>query len=189
MTLTSWGEAFQAYQPRGLVSPRRLSAIVYYQLTLRNNKDSLAQFFLLQISSAVCFLLSPGASFIRSSTVEVLISSQAWIASGVILPELFGVICSCILPPLLRLTKHVSSGATLRVDAGGSLYSPQLWQVRSEFVLVLQQMKEGSNTECSHFVSWNISVNLSIDFPQIDDHDKLPAYSWDPYEGVPPSKL
>jgi len=61
----------------------------------------------MEISSAVCFLLSPGASFI--------------------------------------------SGATLRVDAGGSLYSPQLWQ--------------------------------------IDDHDKLPAYSWDPYEGVPPSKL
>jgi len=60
-----------------------------------------------EVSSAVCFLLSPGASFI--------------------------------------------SGATLRVDAGGSLYSPQLWQ--------------------------------------IDEHDKLPAYSWDPYEGIPPSKL
>ena len=26
MTLTSWGEAFRAYQPRGLVSPRRLSS-------------------------------------------------------------------------------------------------------------------------------------------------------------------
>jgi len=39
----------------------------------------------LEVSSAVCFLLSPGASFI--------------------------------------------SGATLRVDAGGSLYSPQLWQI------------------------------------------------------------
>jgi len=38
-----------------------------------------------EVSSAVCFLLSPGASFI--------------------------------------------SGATLRVDAGGSLYSPQLWQI------------------------------------------------------------
>jgi len=38
-----------------------------------------------EVSSAVCFLLSPGASFI--------------------------------------------SGATLRVDAGGSLYSPQLWEV------------------------------------------------------------
>ena len=38
-----------------------------------------------QVSSAVCFLLSPGASFI--------------------------------------------SGATLRVDAGGSLHSPQLWQI------------------------------------------------------------
>jgi len=60
-----------------------------------------------EVSSAVCFLLSPGASFI--------------------------------------------SGATLRVDAGGSLYSPQLWQ--------------------------------------IDEHDKLPAYSWDPYDGVPSSKL
>jgi len=60
-----------------------------------------------EVSSAVCFLLSPGASFI--------------------------------------------SGATLRVDAGGSLYSPQLWQ--------------------------------------IDEHNKLPAYSWDPYEGVPSSKL
>eukprot|EP00092_Neocalanus_flemingeri_P009046 GFUD01009737.1.p1 GENE.GFUD01009737.1~~GFUD01009737.1.p1 ORF type:complete len:292 (+),score=88.58 GFUD01009737.1:47-922(+) len=39
----------------------------------------------LEVSSAVCFLLSPGASFI--------------------------------------------SGATLRVDAGGSLYSPQLWEI------------------------------------------------------------
>merc|ERR1719270_3250330 len=38
-----------------------------------------------EVSSAVCFLLSPGASFI--------------------------------------------SGATLRVDAGGSLHSPQLWQI------------------------------------------------------------
>eukprot|EP00092_Neocalanus_flemingeri_P040996 GFUD01044639.1.p1 GENE.GFUD01044639.1~~GFUD01044639.1.p1 ORF type:complete len:304 (+),score=89.52 GFUD01044639.1:48-914(+) len=38
-----------------------------------------------EVSSAVCFLLSPGASFI--------------------------------------------SGATLRVDAGGSLYSPQLWEI------------------------------------------------------------
>jgi hypothetical protein len=37
----------------------------------------------------------------------------------------------------------VSSGATLRVDAGGSLYSPQMWQ--------------------------------------IDEHQKLPAYTWDPY--------
>jgi len=52
-----------------------------------------------EVSSAVCFLLSPGASFI--------------------------------------------SGATLRVDAGGSLYSPQLWQ--------------------------------------IEDHDKIPEYRWDPY--------
>jgi len=53
----------------------------------------------MEVSSAVCFLLSPGAQFI--------------------------------------------SGATLRVDAGGSLHSPQLWQ--------------------------------------IDEHDKLPAYNWDPY--------
>ena len=53
----------------------------------------------LQVSSAVTFLLSPGAQFI--------------------------------------------SGATLRVDAGGSLYSPQLWQ--------------------------------------IPEHEKLPAYDWDPY--------
>ena len=35
------------------------------------------------------------------------------------------------------------SGATLRVDGGGSLHSPQLWQ--------------------------------------IEDHDKIPEYSWDPY--------
>merc|ERR1719495_2651899 len=55
-----------------------------------------------EVSSAVCFLLSPGASFI--------------------------------------------SGATLRVDAGGSLYSPQLWQ--------------------------------------IDDHDKIAEYNWDPYTGT-----
>jgi len=53
-----------------------------------------------EVSSAVCFLLSPGASFI--------------------------------------------SGATLRVDAGGSLYSPQLWQ--------------------------------------IPEHQKIPEYSWDPYQ-------
>ena len=32
---------------------------------------------------------------------------------------------------MMSLTELVSSGATLRVDAGGSLYSPQLWQVRS----------------------------------------------------------
>jgi len=56
----------------------------------------------LEVSSAVCFLLSPGASFI--------------------------------------------SGATLRVDAGGSLYSPQLWQ--------------------------------------IDEHEKLPEYNWNPYERI-----
>ena len=36
------------------------------------------------------------------------------------------------------------SGATLRVDAGGSLYSPQLWQ--------------------------------------IPEHQKIPEYSWDPYQ-------
>jgi len=60
-----------------------------------------------EVSSAVCFLLSPGASFI--------------------------------------------SGATLRVDAGGSLYSPQLWL--------------------------------------IDDHDKIPEYSWDPYSDTSKSKL
>ena len=130
-----------------------------------------------QISSAVCFLLSPGASFIRSLTFQV----EFFVTSV--------VICSCILPLLLRLTKHVSSGATLRVDAGGSLYSPQLWQVKSRLVFILQQMKEGSNADCSHFLLWNISVNLLIDFPQIDEHNKLPAYSWDPYEGVPPSKL
>ena len=43
------------------------------------------------------------------------------------------------------------SGATLRVDAGGSLYSPQLWQ--------------------------------------IEEHDRLPAYDWDPYQGNPKAKL
>jgi len=53
-----------------------------------------------EVSSAVCFLLSPGAQFI--------------------------------------------SGATLRVDAGGSLHSPQMWN--------------------------------------IEEHDKIPAYSWDPYK-------
>jgi len=53
-----------------------------------------------EVSSAVCFLLSPGAQFI--------------------------------------------SGATLRVDAGGSLHSKQLWH--------------------------------------IDDHDKIPPYTWNPYK-------
>jgi len=54
-----------------------------------------------EVSSAVCFLLSPGASFI--------------------------------------------SGATLRVDAGSSLHSPQMWQ--------------------------------------IDEHEKMPEYNWNPYDG------
>lgn len=53
-----------------------------------------------EVSSAACFLLSPGANFI--------------------------------------------SGATLRIDAGGSLHQPQMWQ--------------------------------------IPDHNKLPEYSWNPYE-------
>ena len=50
-----------------------------------------------------------------------------------------------------RSTLTLPSGATLRVDAGGSLYSPQLWQ--------------------------------------IDEHDRLPAYDWDPYQGKPKAKL
>ena len=45
---------------------------------------------------------------------------------------------------LSKLMFYVFSGATLRVDAGGSLYSPQLWQ--------------------------------------IDDHQKIPEYNWDPYQ-------
>jgi len=53
-----------------------------------------------EVSAAVCFLLSPAASFI--------------------------------------------SGATLRVDAGGSLYSPQMWN--------------------------------------IEEHENIAAYSWDPYK-------
>ena len=60
MTLTSWGEAFQAYRPRGLVLPGRLSSLAKPS---ENGKDPSHVF--LQVSSAVCFLLSPGASFIR----------------------------------------------------------------------------------------------------------------------------
>jgi len=56
----------------------------------------------MEVSSAVCYLLSPGASFI--------------------------------------------SGATLRVDAGSSLHSPQLWEV--------------------------------------PEHQTIPEYSWEPYEGM-----
>ena len=79
----------------------------------RSLNENLIIFSAPQVSSAVCFLLSPGASFIRFNILRNYTSA-------------FPIDIN-----LLGFLLGINSGATLRVDAGGSLYSPQLWQGKS----------------------------------------------------------